>query len=204
MKSLSRRRFALSTLAAPLLLLYGTGSRASPIEDLLANAQAPRHDGEIWVLVDDQAATLSVYRGSAEIERFFPVSLGRAGARSERLRGDNVTPLGEFRVNRLNHESRWHIFIGIDYPTPLHARMALKSGVFTEQDYEAYHAYYQRHGHPPQNTALGGAIGVHGIGRGNPDVHSRFHWTDGCVAVTNEQIERLAELVGIGTRIVIR
>jgi hypothetical protein len=79
-----------------------------------------------------------------------------------------------------------------------------ESGIFTEQDYEAYHAYYRRHGHPPQNTALGGAIGIHGIGGGSPDVHHRFHWTEGCVAVSNEQIERLAELVGIGTRVVIR
>jgi L,D-peptidoglycan transpeptidase YkuD (ErfK/YbiS/YcfS/YnhG family) len=51
---------------------------------------------------------------------------------------------------------------------------------------------------------LGGAIGIHGIGGGSPDVHRRFHWTEGCVAVSNEQIERLAELVGIGTRVVIR
>jgi len=204
MKSPSRRRFALMTLVAPLALLNGTRSRANPIEDLLANAQTPRYAGEVWVLVDDQAATLSVYRGNTEIERFSPISLGRGGAKPARLRGDNVTPLGEFRVNRFNHESRWHIFIGIDYPTPMHARVALESGIFTEQDYEAYHAYYQRHGHPPQNTVLGGAIGIHGIGRGSPDVHSRFHWTEGCVAVTNEQIERLAELVGIGTRVVIR
>lgn len=204
MKSTSRRRFALMTLAAPLALLIGTGSRANPVEDVLATTQAPRYAGELWVLVDDQAATLSVYRGDTEIERFFPVSLGRGGAKRERLRGDNVTPLGEFRVNRFNHDSRWHIFIGIDYPTPKHARMALVSGVFTEQDYAAYHAYYQRHGHPPQNTVLGGAIGIHGIGHGSPDVHRRFHWTEGCVAVSNEQIERLAELVGIGTRIVIR
>lgn len=200
----SRRRFALMALATPLALLTGTGGRANPITDLIANAQTPRYAGEVWVLVDDQTATLTVYRGDHAIERFSPVSLGRGGAKPARLRGDNTTPLGEFRVNRFNHESRWHIFIGIDYPTPTHARTALESGVFTEQDYEAYHVYYRRHGHPPQNTALGGAIGIHGIGRGSPDVHSRFHWTEGCVAVTNEQIERLAELVGIGTRIVIR
>jgi len=204
MKSRSRRRFALMTLAAPLAALSGTGSHANPIEDLLANAQKPRSDDEIWVLVDDRAATLSVYRGSNEIERFFPISLGRGGAKPSRLRGDNATPLGEFRVNRFNYESQWHIFIGIDYPTPLHARMALESGVFTEQDYEAYHAHYRRHGQPAQNTALGGAIGIHGIGGGSPEIHSRFHWTEGCVAVTNEQIERLAERVSIGTRIVIR
>jgi len=204
MTSPSRRRLTLTTLVAAFVLLAALGSRADTVEAVLTHAQSPITEDEIWVLVDDHAATLIVYRGSTEIKRFFPVSLGRGGAKSARLRGDNVTPLGEFRVNHFNHESQWHIFIGIDYPTRLHAQMALAAGVFTEQDYEAYHAYYRRHGHPPQDTVLGGGIGIHGIGRGSPDVHSRFHWTEGCVAVTNEQIEHLAELVNIGTRVVIR
>ncbi|AHE97971.1 L,D-transpeptidase family protein [Thioalkalivibrio paradoxus] len=200
----SRRRFTRMMLGMPLALLVAMPARSNPIEALLASAQAPRHSNELWVLVDDAEATLSVYRGHALIERFFPVSLGRSGAKPQRLRGGNVTPLGEFRVNRFNHDSHWHIFIGIDYPTAAHARMALESGVFTEGDYEDFMRHLARHGQPPQNTALGGAIGIHGIGRGDPEIHSRFHWTQGCVAVTNEQIERLAELVDIGTRIVIR
>jgi L,D-peptidoglycan transpeptidase YkuD (ErfK/YbiS/YcfS/YnhG family) len=64
--------------------------------------------------------------------------------------------------------------------------------------------HLHHYGQPPQNTILGGAIGIHGIGNGDPEIHKRFHWTEGCVAVTNEQIERLAELVDIGTRVVIR
>ncbi|PMR76953.1 hypothetical protein C1H69_04450 [Billgrantia endophytica] len=204
MTSLSRRRFGLLALGAPLTLLMGGPAQANLIETLLARAHIPRHDGELWVLVDDKEATLTVYRGNAIVERFAPVSLGRAGARPERIRGGNVTPMGEFRVNRFNMQSDWHIFIGLDYPTPSHARMALESGLYTEQDYEDYFVYYRRHGHPPQQTVLGGAIGIHGLGRADPDVHANYHWTQGCVAVTNAQIERLNELIDIGTRVVIR
>jgi hypothetical protein len=199
-----RRRFARMMLVLPLALLAAVPARSNPVEALLAGAQEPRRDDELWVLVDDAEATLSVYRGHTVIERFFPVSLGRSGAKPERRRGGNITPLGEFRVNRFNHESQWHIFIGIDYPTPAHARMALESGVFTEQDYQDFMRHLHHYGQPPQNTILGGAIGIHGIGNGDPEIHKRFHWTEGCVAVTNEQIERLAELVDIGTRVVIR
>jgi murein L,D-transpeptidase YafK len=204
MTELSRRRFTVLMLATPWSSLARSETTQHPILDLLADAARPREPNEVWVLVDDQAASLTVYRGDTEVERFFPVSLGRAGAKPSRRRGDNVTPLGEFRVNRFNHESRWHIFIGVDYPTPLHAQVALASGVYSEEDYIAYQAYYRRHGAPPQNTVLGGGIGIHGIGAGSAEVHSQFHWTEGCVAVTNEQIERLTELVGLGTRIVIR
>ncbi|MBB3331925.1 murein L,D-transpeptidase YafK [Halomonas campaniensis] len=204
MKPLSRRRFALMALGAPFALLGAEAARANLIETLLSRAHLPRHDDELWVLVEDREAALSVYRGNRMLERFAPISLGRSGARPARLRGSNVTPLGEFRVNRFNRESDWHIFIGLDYPTPTHARMALEEGVYSQQDYDDYFDYYRRRGYPPQQTALGGFIGIHGIGKGDPEIHQQFHWTQGCVAVTDDQIERLASLIDIGTRVVIR
>ncbi|WP_416137231.1 L,D-transpeptidase family protein [Halomonas sp. HK25] len=204
MNPLSRRRFTLMALGAPLALLGTQQASANLIETVLSRAHVPRHDNEVWVLVDDREATLTLYRGNRQLERFAPISLGRGGSRSARLRGSNVTPLGEFRVNRFNHESDWHIFVGLDYPTPTHARMALEEGVFTQRDYDDYFNYYRRQGYPPQQTVLGGFIGIHGIGKGDPEIHQQFHWTQGCVAVTDEQIERLASLIGIGTRVVIR
>lgn len=201
---LSRRRFTVLALASPLLVAGMADARANLIESELSRAQLPQFPDELWVLVDDREASLTVYRGNAIVERFAPISLGRGGARAERRRGDNTTPLGEFRVNRFNRESDWHIFIGIDYPTPTHARMALESGVYSQRDYDDFFDYYRRNGHPPQDTVLGGFIGLHGVGKGDPDIHRRFHWTQGCVAMTDEQVEHLDRLIGIGTRVVIR
>jgi murein L,D-transpeptidase YafK len=204
MNPVSRRRFTLMALGAPLALLGAQGASANLIDTILDRAHVPRHPDEVWVLVDDREATLTLYRGNYQLERFAPISLGRGGARQARLRGSNVTPKGEFRVNRFNRESDWHIFIGLDYPTPTHARMALEEGVFTQRDYDDYFHYYRLRGYPPQQTALGGFIGIHGIGKGDPEIHQQFHWTQGCVAVTDEQIEQLASLIDIGTRVVIR
>ncbi|MGP8290685.1 L,D-transpeptidase [Vreelandella zhanjiangensis] len=208
--SLDRRRFLALALSWPVVASAATTNatlNVEPpdlVETLLSRAHIPRYSTELWLMIDDQASALSVFRGETLLEYFAPISLGRAGAKTQRVMGDNVTPLGEFRINRFNYESRWHIFLGIDYPTPAHARMALEKGIYSQSDYEAYFDYYRRYGHPPQNTALGGAIGIHGIGSGDPDIHGRYHWTQGCVAVTNEQIERVAELVDVGTRVVIR
>ncbi|TVU88725.1 L,D-transpeptidase family protein [Vreelandella titanicae] len=208
----NRRRFLAMVLSLPAVASAAVTAPAGPgqsastdlIETMLSRAHVPRHSNELWVLVDDKEATLSVFRGNALLERFAPISLGRAGAKTQRVRGDNVTPMGEFHVNRFNYESQWRTFIGIDYPTPVHARMALEKGIYSQADYDDYFDYYRRYGHPPQNTALGGAIGIHGLGSADPDIHGRYHWTQGCVAVTNEQIDRLTELVGVGTRVVIR
>ncbi|MFB9868189.1 L,D-transpeptidase family protein [Vreelandella sulfidaeris] len=205
----NRRQFLAMALSLPAVAsahasFIGEAGTADLIETMLVRAPVPRHTNELWVLVDDQEATLSVFRGNALLERFEPISLGRAGAKTQRVRGDNVTPKGEFRINRFNYESQWRTFMSLDYPSPAHARMALDKGIYSQTDYEQYFDYYRRTGQPPQNTALGGAIGIHGLGRADPEVHGRFHWTQGCVAVTNEQIDRLAELVGVGTRVVIR
>lgn len=204
MSAVSRRRFAQLLMLAPLTLTMGRAAQASLVETLLARAQRPRHAAELWVLVEDEISALSVYRGEQLLERFAPISLGRAGAQVMRTEGGNVTPKGEFRVNRFNWESQWHIFIGLDYPTPAHARMALEEGLYTARDYSDYFAYYRRYGYPPQQTVLGGFIGLHGVGVADPEVHARHHWTQGCVAVTDMQIEKLSELIGIGTRVVIR
>ena len=209
MITVNRRRFLAMALSLPAVASAAVHAPSQAgasdlIESMLARAHVPRHSNELWVLVDDQESTLSVFRGNALLERFAPISLGRSGAKTQRVRGDNVTPLGEFRINRFNFESQWRTFIGIDYPTPPHARMALEKGIYSQADYENYFDYYRRNGHPPQDTALGGAIGIHGLGSADPDIHGRYHWTQGCVAVTNEQIDRLSELVGVGTRVVIR
>ena len=204
MPSLSRRCFSRLVLATPLALLGIESARANLVETQLTRAHLPRHADEVWVLVDDSEATLIVYRGNRELVRYVPISLGRGGARPMRLKGSGATPKGEFRVNRFNHESDWHLFVGLDYPTPTHARVALDEGIFTQQDYDDYFRYYRANGYPPQDTALGGFIGLHGVGKGDPDIHRQFHWTQGCVAVTDEQIERLAALIDIGTRVVIR
>lgn len=158
----------------------------------------------IWLLIDEASSTLHVYRGEREIERFHPISVGRSGVSRTRLRGDMKTPAGEFRINWVNRDSHFNIFLGLDYPTLDNAREAQQSGVFSEAEFNRYLAFYRRHGAPPQDTVLGSNIGIHGLGKSDPAIHEQFNWTQGCVAVTNRQIERLADLVQLGTRVIIR
>lgn len=159
---------------------------------------------DVWLLVDEASSTLHVYRGEREIERFHPIALGRAGTARLHMRGDSKTPTGEFRINWINYDSDFNIFLGLNYPTLEHAREAEQLGVLSTEAFNDYLSYYRRHGNPPQNTVLGGNIGIHGIGKGDPKVHAQFNWTEGCVAVTNRQIEKLANWVELGTKVIIR
>jgi hypothetical protein len=57
---------------------------------------------------------------------------------------------------------------------------------------------------PPQDTPLGGQIGIHGLGSADARVHEVFDWTHGCIALTNSQIDHLSQLVDTGTLVKIK
>lgn len=157
-----------------------------------------------WILIDTEVRRLDVYRGYTLLKRFRNIALGSGGPAPLHLEGDATTPLGEFRILHVNHDSRFHIFLGLDYPTMAHMNRAREQGLIDAITHEAFMNAASLRRTPPQDTPLGGHIGIHGIGSGDPDIHARFDWTRGCIALTNEQIEQLSRLVRPGARVFIR
>lgn len=158
---------------------------------------------DTWIKVDTKASTTEVWEGSERRLVLEHVAFGRGGVSDLHLYGDDTTPRGEFRINRINTESRFHIFLAIDYPTLTHLDEARRLGIMDAQEYSESLQHGLKYGTFPQNGTLGGHIGFHGIGDGDPEIHDNFHWTQGCVAMTNEQVEILHQYVNIGTRVVI-
>jgi hypothetical protein len=133
------------------------------------------------------------------------VALGSSGAGLKFARGDNKTPLGVFRVGWINDHSRFKKFIGLDYPNLDYAEQALREHRIDRLTYERIRAAWVNGRTPPQDTPLGGQIGIHGIGFGDPSVHSAgINWTSGCVALDNGQIDALRPWVRVGMRVEIR
>ncbi len=168
---------------------------------LLASVPAA---AEVWLLVDSTSATLSVMRGDKPVKTFRGISLGRAGTTPVHVRGDQRTPLGVFRIVRINPTSPYHRFYAFDYPTLTHADHAREQGIIDETTYTAIRRAVHDNGVPPQNTPLGGHLGIHGIGSANPRIHRYFNWTNGCIALTNEQIDDLEAWIRLGTKVVVQ
>ncbi len=156
-----------------------------------------------WLLVDTSAQSLMVMEGKRVKQRFGNISLGRAGTAPLRRRGDNRTPLGSFRIAWVNHDSRYKTFFGFDYPNRPLAEKALRQGLIDPLTYEEITGAIRRGRLPPQNTALGGYLGIHGLGRADPQIHATMNWTQGCIALTNEQIDELTKWVEVGMRVVV-
>lgn len=170
---------------------------------LLVAFPAVASEADTWVRVDTETATLAVMRGERVVAAFPDISIGRGGASRERRLGDQRTPLGRFRIVKVKEQSDFHRFFIIDYPDEKRARLALGRGEIDESTFEAIRRASHAGLLPPQNTPLGGNLGIHGLGRGDPGIHAAFNWTQGCIALTNEQIDRLAHWIRVGTRVVI-
>lgn len=157
-----------------------------------------------WILIDLRQRTLSLREGDKVLLHFDNIAVGRSGAAIVHRRGDNKTPIGRYQIGWLNPNSRFHRFMGINYPTELHARVALAEQIIDNRTYQSIADAYFQGRVPPQNTPLGGHIGIHGMGDKTMSFHKSTDWTEGCVAITNAQIEILFKHVEVGTEVVIR
>ena len=162
-----------------LLLLLLVASCATPERPLQPSAEAD------FVLIDKSERTLWLYRDGEEIRRYTGLQFGDAPAGHKRFEGDERTPEGRYLINYRNPQSSYHLSLHISYPNA------------------ADRAYAQARGRSP-----GGAIFIHGQPNALPlaDRGARVpgDWTDGCIALSNAEIEQLWTAVPDGTPIEIR
>lgn len=161
-------------------------------------------DNGIWIDVDTNAHTLSVMQGDTIQAVFKNVAIGRYGTTWSKMTKDDKTPLGRFRVGWINEKSRYYRFFGLNYPNLDTAKRALDENRITEETWLSILEAKIMGKTPPQNTPLGGHIGIHGIGRGDQEIHHKYNWTNGCIALTNEQIDQLGKWIKPGILVNIR
>ncbi len=171
---------------------------------LLLSSAAPVLAEDVRILVDTDSRVLQVLRGNRVVDSFEGIAIGRYGKSYFRSKGDNRTPLGKFRIGWITSNTRYHLFLGLTFPDLEAADRALQDGRIDEAQWQAIRRASVAGRTPPQNTPLGGNIGIHGVGEGSVAVHEQYNWTNGCVALTNDQIDRLARWVKIGTPVEIR
>jgi len=171
---------------------------------VVASTGSPVLAGEIRIFIDTESDSLQVMNGDTVIKLYENIAIGRYGKTYFKVRGDNKTPLGKFRIGWTNGNTHYHRFLGLTYPDLPAADRALVDGRIDESQWQAIRRASVAGKVPSQKTPLGGMIGIHGIGAGDRGVHQDFNWTNGCVALTNEEIDELLQWVKIGTPVEIR
>jgi murein L,D-transpeptidase YafK len=143
--------------------------------------------------------SLVLTQDGREIYRVNNVAFGSGGVKEKRRQGDNITPVGEFRIVDIRPSAKFKIFMELSYPNPNYGRRGHRLGLINNFQLQQILLSDRLKTVPPQNTKLGGHIGIHGVGRGDVWVHKRANWTAGCVALHNHEITKLSTLVRVGT-----
>jgi murein L,D-transpeptidase YafK len=169
-----------------------------------AMAATEIHPNEVWLLVDTKAKKIEVKKGEETVETLEHVAIGRGGAGFKSHRGDNITPHGEYHIGWIGDKSMFKRFFGLTYPSAQDAEIALEKGIINEGQYKRIVRAQELGQIPPQDTPLGGQIGIHGLGSADARVHEVFDWTHGCIALTNSQIDHLSQIVDTGTLVKIK
>lgn len=147
---------------------------------------------------------LKIYQDDVVVKTY-PVAYGRGGV-GKKTRGDGKTPLGYYHITSVKKSAAFGYFLHLNYPNIDDVIHAHKDGILDDQTFENILSRMTS-GMAPQNTPLGGYIGIHGLGGENPaklSIHRHFNWTQGCIALTDEEIQDLLHYVSAGTLVVIK
>ena len=135
------------------------------------------------VLVDKSDEKLYLLKDGSVIAEY-SVVFGANPEGHKQQEGDGRTPEGSYILDYKLEDSTFHRAIHISYPNEKDRESAAERGVDP-----------------------GGAIMIHGQRNGLgwlSLITQRFNWTDGCIAVTNSEMDKIWESVPVNTPIQIR
>lgn len=144
-------------------------------------APAPVTGQADFVLVDKSDRTLTLYRDGETLRTYSGLAFGDAPAGHKQFEGDEKTPEGRYTIDTRNPNSAYHLSLRISYPN------------------DADRAFAAAQGRSP-----GGDIFIHGQPNAMPGGRIPGDWTDGCIAVSNAEMEELWGAIADGTPIEIR
>lgn len=147
------------------------------------------------LVISKSERKLEVFDGE-NIVKTYKIALGFAPSGDKEVEGDGKTPEGEFYIFTRNSRSSFYLSLGLSYPNIEDAKRGLENELITQKEHDAIVTAINSQKPPPQKTALGGEIYIHGNGSGSD-------WTAGCVAMNNQDVKELFDALPIGTSVTI-
>lgn len=181
-----KRRKTLAVLLVLALIVPVAAFAYTKVLGRFGSGMAPA-----MVAVEQQADKIEVRKGVRELQllrgdevlRTYRIALGGAPEGHKLQEGDQKTPVGSYIIDWRNPRSMAHLSLHISYPNEQDTAKAMEA-----------------------NVSPGGNIMIHGLPNGwgfLSSVHHLWDWTDGCVAVTNQEMQEIWSMVPNGTPIMI-
>jgi hypothetical protein len=142
-----------------------------------------RKNHDYSIIIDKYSRKFYIYlNGLKKYE--FEAELGKNWVGDKRERGDLATPEGMYKITKKfdGGKTKYYKALLLDYPN--------------EEDKEKFRAEIA-HGSLPANARIGGLIEIHGNGGKGID------WTEGCIALTDNEMDIVFKIVKVGTPVTI-
>ena len=134
-----------------------------------------------YILVEKEKRTLSVFHHK-KLLKVYKIALGSNPVGHKQQEGDGRTPEGIYKISLKNPKSSFYLSLKISYPNEQDQKSAQMRGV-----------------------SPGGDIFIHGLRFGVIGaLHRHWDWTQGCIALTNEEIQEVFAATEVGTIVEIR
>lgn len=135
------------------------------------------------IIIDKFSRKFIVYQNGT-IKWEFNVELGKNWVGDKRVRGDNATPEGMYKITRKNdsNKTKYYKALLLDYPN--------------DEDIAHFNSEIA-HGSLPSSAKIGGLIEIHGNGGKGVD------WTEGCIALTDGEMDKVFKIAKVGTPVTI-
>jgi hypothetical protein len=148
-----------------------------------ATIKESEKNGDYSIIIDKFSRKCFVYLGGTK--KFeFEAELGANWVGDKRLKGDKATPEGMYKVTKKveGSKTKYHKALLLDYPN--------------DEDKRKFRSEIEN-GSLPATAAIGGLIEIHGNGGKGID------WTEGCIALTDKEIDLVYKNVKVGTPVTI-
>ncbi len=130
------------------------------------------------IVVEKAARRMRLYSGGQLVHVISGLQFGASPKGHKQFEGDEHTPEGRYTIDTRNAASAYHLSLHISYPRPEDTDFARAQG-----------------------RSPGGQIFIHGQPNSLPFGRAPGDWTNGCIAVSNAEIEALYAAVPDGASI---
>jgi hypothetical protein len=148
-----------------------------------ATIKESEKNGDYSIIIDKFSRKCFVYQGGTK-KYEFEAELGTNWVGDKRLKGDKATPEGMYKITKKceGSKTKYYKALLLDYPN--------------DEDKKKFR-YEVENGTLPSTAKIGGMIEIHGNGGKGID------WTEGCIALTDKEIDLIYKTVRVGTPVTI-
>ncbi len=140
-------------------------------------------NGQTVVLIDKMQASCIILKSGKEYKTY-AAEFGSSWMGDKNMIGDKATPEGVYKIleKKSNSKTKYYKALLLNYPNP--------------EDQKRYDQLVKS-GKISKSTGIGGLIEIHGEGG------KGVHWTDGCIALENSEMDIVFSLCKVNTPVVI-